>query len=188
VADQTGLNSWVMALQLGVSPQAVVAAFWESAEHRGLQVDIFYQTLLHRAADPTGRAAWVNALLAGASETQVELGFLTSFEYQSEHLGPTLYTVGLYLDVLGRAPSATELASWVQLLQAGTSPQTEASAILSSAEAATNAVQTLYQQALKRPADPLGLAFFAPLVESGASLEVIANTLFPSAEYFNLPH
>jgi hypothetical protein len=188
VADQAGVNSWVMALQMGVSPQAVASDFWESAEHRGLEVDAFYQTLLHRAADPVGSAGWVNALVAGASETQVELAFLMSPEYQADHPGAAAYITGLYTDVLRRAPAAAEMAFWVQRLQAGASPQEVALGFLTSPEAAGDAVQALYQQALRRPADPVGLAALTPLLQAGAPWEVGADALFASPEYFNLPH
>jgi hypothetical protein len=187
VADQAGLNSWVMALQTGVSRQAVASDFWESAEQRGLEVDQFYQTFLGRPADFAGRAGWVNALLAGASETQVEMAFLTSPEYQAAHPGAAAYISGLYADVLGRAPAA-EMAFWVQRLQAGASPQVLALGFLTSPEAAGDAVQALYQQALRRPADPVGLAALTPLLQAGAPWEVGADALFASPEYFNLPH
>src|SRR5262249_25600036 len=78
--DQDGVNHWV---QLGLAnvPRAMVAmSIWRSAEHRGLQVDQFYQTYLHRPADATGRAIWVGALLSGASEADVVRQFLTSSE------------------------------------------------------------------------------------------------------------
>jgi parallel beta-helix repeat protein len=188
VADQAGLNSWVMARQMGVSRQAVASDFWESAEHRSLEVDQFYQTFLGRAADLAGRAGWVNALLAGATETQVEMAFLTSPEYQAEHPGAAAYITGLYADVLGRAPAAAEMAFWVQRLQAGASPQVVALGFLTSPEAAGDAVQALYQQALRRPADPVGLAALTPLLQAGASWEVGADALFASPEYYNLPH
>jgi hypothetical protein len=59
---------------------------------------------------------------------------------------------------------------------------------LSSLEGATDAVQGVYQQTLRRAADAQGLALFPPLVQAGAPLEVVADTLFSSPEYYNLPH
>jgi hypothetical protein len=46
-ADQGGINLWVSWLQAGVSRAQVVQAFYQSAEHRGLQVDHLYQALMH---------------------------------------------------------------------------------------------------------------------------------------------
>jgi hypothetical protein len=34
----------------------------------------------------------------------------------------------------------------------------------------------------------MGLALFAPLLQAGAPLEVVADNLFASPEYYNLPH
>jgi uncharacterized repeat protein (TIGR01451 family) len=187
VADQAGLDGWVMALQSGATRQAVASAFWQSPEHRGMQVDEFYLGLLHRPADAAGRAGWVSRLLAGASETQVEAGFLTSAEYLAQHQGAPLYLTGLYADVLRRAPAPAELAGWAQVLQAG-GTQAVVVGLLTSPEGATDAVQTLYRQALRRPADPVGLASFAPLLQAGAPLEAVADAVFGSPEYFNLPH
>src|SRR5262249_42422111 len=67
-ADAGGLSAWVQFLKGGGSRAQLVRAFWESAEHRGLQVDQFYATHLRRPADAAGRAHWVAALRAGQSE------------------------------------------------------------------------------------------------------------------------
>src|SRR5207302_6965497 len=66
--DQRGIDSWVFGLQTGaLSRLAVTQAIERSAEHRGLQVDRFYQEFLHRPADAAGRAGWVNYLVSGGS-------------------------------------------------------------------------------------------------------------------------
>jgi hypothetical protein len=49
-------------------------------------------------------------------------------------------------------------------------------------------VDALYQQALRRPADPAGLAAFVPALAAGAPLEAAADALFASGDYFNRPH
>jgi hypothetical protein len=151
-------------------------------------VDTLYQTLLHRAAEPAGRAGWINFLLAGGTEAQAELLFLTSAEYLSEHQGSMQFVVGLYADVLRRAPAAVEVAGWVQAMQAGVSPQAVAWGFLTSVEGTSDALQRLYLQALRRGVDPAGLAYFSPALQAGAPLEIVADNLFGSAEYYNLPH
>jgi uncharacterized repeat protein (TIGR01451 family) len=187
-ADQAGLDGWVDSLLAGVSPEAVAAAFWESPEHRGLEVDQFYQAFLHRAADPAGRAFWVGALLAGFSEEQIEAAILGSLEYSAEHPSAALFVMGLYADVLGRAADPAGLAFWQGQLQSGLSHQAVALGFLQSAEGATREVNALYEQALKRPADPVGLGTFVPALAGGAPWEVAADALFASGEYLSLPH
>jgi hypothetical protein len=188
MADQAGLDFWVLDLQLGASRAAVASAFWESPEHRGLEVDAFYQTLLHRAADPAGRAGWVNALLAGATEQDVEVGFLTSAEYAAKHPGNTMFIEGLYANVLGRPADAREIQGWNSVLQSGTSRVAVAWGFLTSQEWATDEVNALYLQALGRPADPLGLALFVPPLQTRPPLELVADALFASDEFYLTPH
>src|SRR6266852_6505667 len=80
--DASGLALYVQEIKDGSSNQQVAQQFWVSPEHRGIQVDAFYQTFLNRLADSSGRAFWVNQLVTGAvSELQVEADFLTSAEY-----------------------------------------------------------------------------------------------------------
>ncbi len=188
VADQAGLNGWVIALEAGASRSSVAAGFWDSVEHRGIEVDQFYQSLLQRPADPAGRAFWVNDLLAGANEQQVEIALLSSPEYAAKHPGDTLFIEGLYANVLGRVPAPAEVMGWEQALQAGMGRETMVQMFLTSPEWANVEVDALYFQALARPADPLGLSLFTSLLESGAPLQAVAVDLFASAEFFVLPH
>jgi hypothetical protein len=112
--DAPGMAGWVAFFQAGGTRQQVAEALWDSPEHRGLQVDQFYATYLHRAADPAGRASWVERLMAGASEAEVARGFLTSPEYSRSHPGALDYLLGLYADVLGRAPDADGMEAWLR--------------------------------------------------------------------------
>jgi hypothetical protein len=73
-------------------------------------------------------------------------------------------------------------------MQAGVSPQAVAWGFLTSAEGTYDALQRLYLQALRRGVDPAGLAYFSPALQAGAPLEIVADNLFGSAEYYNLPH
>src|SRR5262249_10579748 len=60
--DAAGLAHWTRLLETGIARSQIVAAFWNSTEHRQIEVDFYYQTYLGRPADPAGRAAWVAAL------------------------------------------------------------------------------------------------------------------------------
>src|SRR5207302_8186348 len=131
-------------------------AIWSSAEHRGLEVDRLYQTFLHRGADPASRANWVNALLAGASEMDVARGLLASAEFQTAHADNDAYLANLYVDVLGRAPSAAEIAGWSTTLKNGASRDAVAVAILTSSESYRLIMDGAYTKLLHRAPDSAG--------------------------------
>src|SRR5262249_49750298 len=134
-ADAAGLAFWGARLQAGDTRSQVAEGFWDSVEHRGLEVDQFYATYLHRGADASGRTFWVNALVGGMSAADVAAGFLTSAEYRQAHASPTAYLFGLYADVLGRAPDPDGLDAWQAAAQAGMSPAALAAGFLRSEEA-----------------------------------------------------
>src|SRR5262249_52284344 len=128
--DAAGLAFWAARLQAGATRQQIAQGVWESAEHRGLEVDQFYATYLHRTADASGRAFWVHDLLGGASEDQVAEGFLASAEYEQAHAGTDAFLAGLYADVLGRAPDPAGRGYWEAAAQGGLSPAQLADAFL----------------------------------------------------------
>src|SRR5262249_42631501 len=89
---------------------AVVNGSTKSPEALGRIVDQLYLRFLGRESDAGGRAGWIGFLSAGGTLEQVETLFLTSPEYLS-HIN-TEFVQSLYLNILGRAGSAPELALW----------------------------------------------------------------------------
>src|SRR5262249_15775374 len=49
-ADVAGVNYWGGLLQAGFTRAQVAQGIWESPEHRGVEVDALYRSLLHRPA------------------------------------------------------------------------------------------------------------------------------------------
>jgi hypothetical protein len=118
--DPQGFNFWVNSLQTGLYTREQVAnLFLTSPERLNLVVERFYRTILHRPSDPTGKQFWVQTLENGVSEANVVAGFVTSVEYTSTHQAPSAYVLGLYQDLLGRSPNASELAQQTQNLVTG---------------------------------------------------------------------
>jgi hypothetical protein len=186
-ADAPGLAYWTGFLHSGGTRGDLVRQLWDSAEHRGEEVDQLYATYLHRAADAQGRAAWVNALMGGMTETQLALSFLTSPEYVSAHPDVTSFVSGLYHDVLGRSADAGGLDTWVGLgvARPGAWPSI-AGAILTSPEAEQRAIDGYYAAYLGRPADPAGQEFYVGQVQQGRlSLADVAQALMASDEFFS---
>src|SRR5262249_42357612 len=149
---------------------------WRSAEHRDLEVEQFYVSILHRTGSPAERAGWVNALLAGASETDVEIAFFTSPEYISAHGNPAGFVTGLYQDALGRTPGANEAAGWQQALSNGLSPPAAVQAFLNSDEYHKRIVDQFYIEFLNRAPDTAGEQGWVAFLRNDGSIETVAET------------
>jgi hypothetical protein len=183
-ADPQGLVGWVMALHSGMSDAQVVQAIWNSQEHRIMEVQAFYQNILNRNADAGAIPGWVNLLMSGASEETVQAMLFASAEYQSTHPDNTSYVVSLYTNILGRTPSAGEIASNVQELQNGVSRQALALAFLDSPEAAGQDVECDYRMLLNRAPDAAGKQAWVSLIASGRMTpEAVTQVFLSSAEF-----
>jgi hypothetical protein len=124
--DAAGLAYWQSQLAGGASRDAVARTIWNSPEHRGVEIDQYYQTFLGRSADSGGRAYWVNAFTSWGSERLVVASFLTSAEYQSLHSSDTNYLGALYNDIFSRQPDPSGLAAWLAALQNGSKTRLDA--------------------------------------------------------------
>jgi hypothetical protein len=182
--DSVGLSAWLSFLQAGGSREQVAQAFWESPEHRGLQVDALYAQYLHRAADAAGRAAWVNALRGGMSLDDVLALFLTSPEYASAHSDSASFVSGLYSDVLGRAGRAEEIGAWQAQLDGGLSRGAVVQAVQTSPESYLRDLNGYYARFLGRGPDTVGEQTLLAAMESGQSDDRIAEGFLASEEFF----
>jgi hypothetical protein len=185
-ADADGLSFWMQQMQSGKPFSDVVRGFWESPEHRGIQVDGYYQRILGRAAEPSGRAFWVNAFLSGVNEIQVQLGFVTSAEFVAAHGTPATYVTALYALGLNRAPEPAGLAFWENVATNAGIAQA-ALGIFTSKEGYTRVVDGFYVEFLKRGADPLGELFWLTGLENFTlSATGVAEGILGSPEYHAL--
>jgi hypothetical protein len=190
--DPIGLASWTHGLEAAITRQQVAAGFWESPEHRGLQVDGFYTSFLHRNADAAGRAGWLNDMVHGMDETRVAFLFLTSPEYQALHrkntermwIGSEL--VGpLYEDILGRPPDPSG-RGWITLGQTGAGELEMTADILTSLEATKRVVDSYYADLLNRPPDPAGEGTWTAFLQAApATRSFVAEAFLASEEFFS---
>jgi hypothetical protein len=173
-------------LQAGASRLEIVQGFWASAEHRGLEVDGYYNTYLHRQADPSGRASWVAALEGGMNESDVILAFLMSPEYMQAHPDPDWLIRALYADVLGRTVEPAGLSYWEGIAEIPVGGRLAViEGISNSAEADLRIVDQYYAAYLHRRPDAQGQAFWLQLLQSGsASQDVVAEFFLASDEFF----
>jgi streptogramin lyase len=181
-----GVTLWVQALQGGATQAQVVQAVWESAEHRGLEVDQFYATYLHRAADALGRTFWIDQLLGGASETDVAAQFLASEEYTLEHPDTASFVQGVYGDALGRTPDAVGLAAWPPLADQTVGGRlATARGVLTSVEADLHLLNGFYALYLHRDADAGSQQDWVAAIQSGqVTPGQVAEAVLASDEYF----
>ncbi|MGH7137112.1 MAG: DUF4214 domain-containing protein, partial [Pirellulales bacterium] len=82
--DSGGLAFWQGQLINGASRGSVAADIWNSPEHRGLQVNQFYQEFLGRTESSSEQKAWVNDFETdrNVNDDTAAVSFLTTSEYQ----------------------------------------------------------------------------------------------------------
>jgi hypothetical protein len=183
--DPGGFAGWVQGMQQGVSRQQVAQGFWESEEHRGLQVDGYYARYLHRAAEPAGRAVWIRVFESGMDEAHVQFFFVTSPEYLGAHPSDGSYINGLYYDMLGHSGDAASMAFWETVAPTPSGRQWIAAGFLTSREEyQVQIVDTFYRNFLVRQADVGGEQFWVAILQDGASAGQAAEGFLSSDEYF----
>ncbi len=135
---------WVNALASGAMTQAqVVNGICRSQEALGLIVDGLYEKIFGRAADAGGQAALVGMLMNGATIEQVTTLMVASQEFANLAGTDAGYVASLYVKLLGRIGSYTEVSGWLSML-ATSGRAAVANSLLSSAEYRGDVVQQLY--------------------------------------------
>lgn len=140
-------GNWVAMLNGGASPGSVASAILHSAEALGIVVDGLYLKVLGRASDAAGRAAFVSFLQNGGTLEQAVVGMANSPEYTALTGSDGGFVESLYVRVLGRGGSSSEVSGWLAML-----PTLGRSGIVSafvhSSEFRGDVVQALYGSAL----------------------------------------
>ncbi|KIQ37533.1 hypothetical protein RT97_00125 [Variovorax paradoxus] len=164
-----------------------------------------YQATLGREPDVGGIESWAGALKTGTALKTVAAGFVGSAEFQSVYgaLNNSQFVTLLYQNVLGRAPDAGGLASWVQALNAGTSradvvvgfsdssefrstTSTDVDAFMTSKFSAEHqgAVYRLYKATLGREPDGGGLVSWTNTLDNASqTIQAVAQGFVGSAEF-----
>lgn len=95
-----------------------------------------------------------------------------------------VYVSSLFQGLLGRDPGATDLAAWAGMLNGTLSLSQVALAIERSDEFSSRAVQTFYQDFLKRPADSDGLNSWVEAIRQGSTVEDVKAIILGSDEFY----
>ncbi|HEX7450232.1 MAG TPA: S8 family serine peptidase [Pirellulales bacterium] len=185
-ADPGGLNTWVAALESGMSRMQLVELLWNSAEHRAFQVDQDYAEFLHREPSDAERSHWATLLMAGVSETQVAEAFLHSPEFLLAESTTGSFVQSLFQDVLGRSADSGSLAALTELLDLGISRGQIADLVLNSLERDADVVDSYYQEFLGRGASNAELMGWANAIAHGVvDLQTVGEAFLASGEFFN---
>ena len=195
--DLPALQYWGGVLDAGTMTRAqVVQALENSPEYRVVEVNNAYQQILGRQADPAGLSAFVQFLQNGGTVEQLKTSLASSQEFmndaQAQDTTSGLTTANqkfvdfLFQKVLKRTADTGGLTAFTNALSNSTSASAVASSIITSSEAASDLVSSLYLQFLHRPADSAGLNAFTQALLNGASDESIILGLVTSGEYFGL--
>ena len=176
-ATLSELDGWV-SLVNSQGQAAVVNGILRSSEGLGNIVDGFYLRFLGRQSDSNGRTSWDNFLQHGGTEEQLENLFLTSPEYVG-HIN-TDFVQSLYINILGRTGTVSEVAGWNNLIQqlglAGI-----AKGFTSSKENRTISLNTDFQVFLHRSPTAAETSSF---VGSSADLLSLEAAILSLPEYF----
>jgi Domain of unknown function (DUF4214) len=94
------------------------------------------------------------------------------------------YVVSLYLALLDRQPSSSEIASTVNSLNSGVPRATVVQTIMSSSEYAQDIVDQLYVTYLGRHASPAERNQWANQLKAGTPVSALVASILSSPEYF----
>ena len=184
--DATGLAYWQQQMTGGAGRASVAQGVWDSAEHRGMEVEQFYEEFLGRPSDPAGKSFWTAAFNAwGTEQIEVE-GFLTSTEFMNLHSGETAFVDALYNNVALRAPDSTGESYWVGQLASGQTLLQVASAFVFGQEASTAVVDAFYSDFLHRAPDSADLQMWVnDLTSHTLNGEQVGVQILASGEYYS---
>jgi probable HAF family extracellular repeat protein len=153
-----------------------------------------YYGLLNRAPDPGGLQAFTNALENGAPLSQLVPYILGSAEYQTTAIGESnaSFVQFLYSAALGRSPEPAGFQYWDNALNTGTlSRADEVNGVLASSEFQSDFagqsdatyINEVYEVALQRPAEPLGLQGWGAALSNGMSRTTFDQLIVGSPEF-----
>jgi len=172
----------------GSNAQTVANNIERSAESRTITVNNMYFRYLGRFPSGNEAQGWINSLLQGNTEESVLSGILGSQEFFNR--AQTFFSAGtanerfvqtLYLLVLNRTASSTEIANWVSILS-NTSRATVALDFVRSAEFRADLFSDYYINILHRPPDSGGLNHW---VTSGQDIATVRVSFLGSQEFIN---
>lgn len=170
---------------LAGSDDAFVAKFLTAATHNQQFINQLYQDLLGREVDPGGLSYWDAQLAAGLPRSVMAIQIEQTLEYARRTVS------GLYNRYLHRAGDAGGVNFFAQLMLQGVTVEQISAVLIGSDEfyvvqgGGTNDgfLNALYQDALGRPIDAGGLAWWNSVLAAGVSRTQVAVQILATTEY-----
>jgi alpha-tubulin suppressor-like RCC1 family protein len=132
------------------------------------------------------------AALAGVLALVALAGLSAASPAAADDAQISRYVRHVYLDLFGREPDPTGMATWSAALRNGTPRVAVANAITHSEEFRTGLITDTYEHFLGRGPDPQGLRFWLGQMARGATISQISSGFLASDEYYaragNNPH
>ena len=184
-ADTTAISTFNALLAGGGTHSDVATAVLTSTDYRQKLLNDFYSTFLHRPVLAAEVGFWLPAFGSGMTDEQIEAQITASPEYFALAGGTNAGWINrMFNDVLGRSPSAPEIATF--LTQLGSNSRLNVGlAILNSGEAITRRVQQAFPRLLRRTATPVEQTTFIAALLGGTTDEQFLAQLLASDEYSN---
>lgn len=186
-------NGWVTALNAGVPASRVAMSFIKSREHRMLELEQYFNEYLDAPLDPASERFYLRKFARGATQQQVIALILNSPQFSQQAIaasgetGNTPIVAALYVDLLNRGPTDSELADGVAELNAGRPLSALIRSIMRSDEYFTDEVDddsTLY---LGRPATPADERRGIKALRRESGEQYLASLLGSRIYYVNHP-
>ncbi|QVL30723.1 DUF4214 domain-containing protein [Telmatocola sphagniphila] len=159
----------------------------QSAEYYSNFITAAYQKYLGRSPDKSGLANWISQMQHGLTDEQLEANFIGSPEYIANHGGAGAgWIKGMYVDLLGRSPSASEVQGWVNQLNAGVSTTQIAYGFAASQERESQRIVADYQTYLGRSPSQAEINMWINDFLHGTTNEQVIAGFVSSNEYFQM--
>lgn len=169
--------------------EAVAEQLTHNSVYYGAFVTWAYQQFLGRTPDVTGLLYWVGQLQDGMTDEQLESQFLSTPEYIADHGGSDVnWVIGMYHDLLGRAPDGQGLAHWTSQIASGVSEYTIALGFAASAEREAIVISQDYLTYLGRTANQNDINYWVNQFLNGARNEDVIAGFIGSPEYYGDAH
>ena len=180
------VQSWVNALNQGLSPQTVAFGFAASRERETHRVEADYETFLGRTPSEAEVDSWVNSFANGLSNEGLVAGFLGSSEYYNDPVkgkGDNLdWVKAATRDELQRPATAAEINAALAALTP-TNLTAVANLITHGVDHYFQFVTSAYQAYLGRAPDPNGLDSWVRAMQKGLTDEQLEAGFIAAPEY-----